>query len=55
MNSTSHKDAEKAEGGFFDRRFQPASKRGLRYRMYRLLFHCCCKMQLHLYIMVRFR
>ena len=39
MSSTPHEDAEDATGGFFDRRYKPASKHGVRYQLYRLLFH----------------
>lgn len=39
MSSTPHQDGEQADGGFFDRRYKPASQSGLRYRLYRVMFH----------------
>lgn len=39
MANTEHHDTEQADGGFFDRRYVPASKVGLRYRLYRVMFH----------------
>ena len=39
MSSTPHQEGEEADGGFFDRRYKPASKSGLRYRLYRVMFH----------------
>ena len=39
MSNAPHKVTDESESGIFDRRYKPACERGLRYRLYRLLFH----------------
>ncbi len=39
MSKRPQLDAEESDGGFFERKYKPAGDRGLRHRLYRLLFH----------------
>ncbi|MGV8923736.1 MAG: ion transporter [Thermomonas sp.] len=39
MTEVPHAQEKEAGGGFFDRTYAPASEKGLRFRLYRLLFH----------------